>query len=95
MEDKSVSEKLDELIMEFRAHKALVESGFPRDDLGHIDAQGHRNYHSAVIQRAAKLEARRNSIIDKAISGGIMSAIAFVAYAAWHRVVDIITGVSK
>ena len=92
MEDEGVSEKLDMLIAEFRAHKALIESGFPRDDLGNIDFHGHRGYHNAVIQRAAELESRKTRIIDKAISGGVMSAIAFVAYAAWHRVVDFIMG---
>ena len=92
MENKDLSEKLDMLIAEFRAHKALIESGFPRDDLGNIDFNGHRGYHNAVIQRAAELESRKTRIIDRAISGGVISAIAFVAYAAWHHVVDLITG---
>ena len=92
---QAIAEKLDELIKEFRDHKTLVESGFTRDDLGEVDVTGHRAYHLAVIQRAAKLESRRDSIIDKALSGGAMSAILFTAYSAWDRVLEIIRGAVK
>jgi len=93
--DVAIEKKLDELIEEFRAHKALIESGFTRDDQNNVDVVGHRNYHSDIIHRAALMESRRNSIIDKAISGGLMSILAFVAYSAWHHVLDIIEGTAK
>ena len=68
---KSIEEKLDELIVEFKAHKTTMESAFLRDDIGGVDVGGHRAYHLAVVQRAAKLESRRNAIIDKALSGAL------------------------
>ena len=92
---KSIEEKLDELIVEFKAHKTTMESAFLRDDIGGVDVGGHRAYHLAVVQRAAKLESRRNAIIDKALSGGTIFAIIFTLYAAWDRVLDIIRGIAK
>ena len=92
---KAIDTKLELLIAEFRSHKELMEAGFTRDDLGRVDVAGHRAYHLAAIQRAARFESRRSNILDRALSGGMMSAVVFTAYSVWDRLLDIIRGISK
>lgn len=87
---ESIDEKLDSFITEFRQHKKEVESAFCRDDLGNCDFSGHRAFHLECQKRAAALETRRGKLIESAVTGGMMSSLAFVLLATWDRIVEFI-----
>lgn len=68
---------------------------FPKNRHGEPDFEGHGEYHERLIERAAKLEQRRERMIEKFLIGSSWATIVVVAGWALTGAVQWLKGLVK
>jgi hemerythrin len=62
-----------------------LQKAFPAED-----AEGHRRYHEAIIEKTAEIRRLRQAIQEKTISGLIWAAIVWFGIAVFHEFQSVI-----
>ncbi len=67
---------------EEQAFRNLIEKSFPKNRHGEADFEGHGDYHTKLIERAAKAELARERIVEKVAGGSLWALMLFMGIAA-------------
>lgn len=78
-EEMSIEHKLD-LILDEVKH---MRNGFPKDDNGNVDYDGHRKYHEQLIRAAEAQEAFWTDLKKEIIKKGILGALVIAIGLLW------------
>jgi hypothetical protein len=81
--DERLQETEDKLMREIDAkfgqlHQTIVDA-FPGGD-----PHGHRQFHEKEIRDAARWDGLKAKVVDKLVTGGVMSMLAFIVLAVWE-----------
>ena len=64
----------------------LVHSGFPENDDGSPDLNGHREYHKLLMEVQRKRIKMYDAIIEKTLTALLWVVIVFIGSALWTHV---------
>ena len=78
-EELSIEHKLDLILDEVKSMRA----GFPKDEDGNVDYEGHRKYHEHLIRAAEAQEAFWHDLKKEIIKKGIIGALIIALGLLW------------
>jgi len=78
-EEQSIERKLDLILSEVKH----MQAGFPKDEDGNVDYEGHRKYHESLIRAAEAQEAFWNDLKKEIIKKGIVGALIIALGLVW------------
>ena len=78
-EEQSIEHKLD-LILEEMRH---IRAGFPKDEDGNADYDGHRKYHEQLIRAAEAQTEFWNDLKKEVAKKGIIAVLVIVCGLLW------------
>lgn len=78
-QEHSIDEKLDLILSEVKRMRA----GFPKDEEGNADYEGHRKYHEALIRSAEAQTEFWNDLKKEVAKKGIIAILVIVCGLAW------------
>lgn len=76
-------EKLRDDLRAVSTRLDAVELGFPRNDIGVPDFDGHRRFHSKMIKDAETSDSDRREAVKKLTMSGVVGGLTIVVYALW------------
>jgi len=85
------NEKLDR--MDETMH--LIVRGFPKDQEGDPDPDGHRRYHEAVISRMEKRAAFYEKMLTELTKYGLLGFFAWFCWVMGHGLLDYMQKITK
>jgi hypothetical protein len=78
-EELAIEQKLDLILSEIRR----MRDGFPKDDAGAVDYEGHRKYHEHLIRSAEAQVEFWNELKKEVAKKGIIAVLVIVCGLLW------------
>ena len=78
-DEMNIEHKLDLILQEVKH----MQAGFPKDEDGNVDYEGHRKYHEHLIRAAEAQEAFWTDLKKEIIKKGILGALIIALGLLW------------
>lgn len=72
-----------------------LESALPRTDIGTLDVDGHREYHTEKLRSAQQMREYQEGVTKRLLLGGVSLALTALGagFAEWSHVTEFLKGV--